>query len=451
MDNNTLPNSGNDSISQGLLRSDNGHDTNERRQHKSFKASNSRPSTSTLSFDELFGPKNFTRFYSILPTGESNLTKLNMFKVDKEIRNNIGICKKITEEYTNKSWTVEVRSREQGEKLMKMTKLLQEPITVKPHGQHNTSQGVITCTLLKGYSDAEIAEGLSEQGVTYCRRIIRNSKSEHPEPTATLILTFNTTEPPNRITIRTGLVEKVRLYIPLPRRCFKCHKYGHSGAKCRSTVSVCGRCGENENDDHKSKTCQQPIKCCHCNTAHLVSSKNCPRYLYEKEVLTIKTKEHLTFKEARDKVNATLPFPARTYANVTAEATRDTNQITAEKTNSSVDSNNNISEPLITQAIKRPLVAVAEPQDDESAKRKKENENKVNEKPNYILPYQITFDLNSDEDDMEIPNTPDDKQQPIRKDQTYSNIKQQEEKIWNIVRRKERGKGKSTPSASINR
>lgn len=403
-----------------------------------------------LNFDKLYGPKKFTRYYSILPNGTSNLTKLNMFKVDKEIRNHIGICEKITEDYANKSWTVEVNSKEQGEKLMNLRELVQEPITVKPHEQHNTCQGVITCSLLKGYSDVEIAEGLSEQGVTYCRRIIKNMRSEKPEKTATLILTFNSSELPNRITIRTGLIERVRPYIPLPKRCFKCHKYGHSGAKCRRPIAVCGRCGEDEADEHKTSTCQRPAKCCHCNTNHLVSSKSCPRYLYEKEVLTIKTKEHLTFREARDRINATLPFPPKTYASTAA--TKTPQQKSLNITNDEPDYNNNI-EPMATntQGSKR-VLQTNELQDTESVKRKKENTYIPNINKKYMLPYQISFDLLSDqEDDMEVTRPPDD-ETPLQLNETALNdsdkINQQKNQILETLRKMERDNRKDKDTST---
>ena len=54
-----------------------------------------------------------------------------------------------------------------------MTQLLMEPVIVTPHDQYNQSQGVITCAILKGYSDEDIVEGLSDYGVIGCRRIIK--------------------------------------------------------------------------------------------------------------------------------------------------------------------------------------------------------------------------------------------------------------------------------------
>lgn len=291
-----------------------------------------------LTFDQRYGPKNFTLYYSIKSTNGANLTKLNMFKVDKEIKTLIGTYEKISEDYANKCWTIEVTSERQGDKLKTMKQLISEPVTVTPHERYNSSQGVITCSLLKGCSDEDIVEGLAEHGVTACRRIIKNPKSDKPEPTTTLILTFNAASPPDRITIRTGLVERVRPYIPLPRRCFKCQKYGHSGAKCRKLVPVCTRCGGDVGEGHDPATCQLPISCVHCNEPHYVTSKTCPRYLMEKEVLTIKTKEHLTFSEARAKAILNIQ-PHASYASVVAKPTQTPNIPLNSKT--TTDDNNN--------------------------------------------------------------------------------------------------------------
>ena len=91
---------------------------------------NARPSA-TRTFDELYSYQDFVKFYTIKSTSDSNLTKLNMFKVDKTIRNLIGTCEKISEDFRNKSWTVQVRTKDQGAKLKEMTELVGEPISYR--------------------------------------------------------------------------------------------------------------------------------------------------------------------------------------------------------------------------------------------------------------------------------------------------------------------------------
>ena len=294
-----------------------------------------REMTNITNFETLFGQKNFTKYYSIKSNGEANLAKMNMFKVDKEITKYIGVCEKNTEDFQSKSWTVEVKTSEQGNKLLTMTNLLGETVEVTPHEYHNSSQGVITCALLKGYSDDDIVEGLGDRGVIGCRRIIRGPKSPHPEPTTTLILTFNTPNPPDRLVIRTGLTERVRLYIPLPRRCYNCQRYGHSGIKCRKPTPVCIRCGEDMEEGHNPENCLSPVNCPHCHEPHSVTSKTCKKYILEKEILAIKTKEHLTFAEARAKMNLTFGTTQTYSAAVTKP------RIPSDRRQHPVDYNNN--------------------------------------------------------------------------------------------------------------
>ena len=120
-----------------------------------------------------------------------------MFKVDKAVSNYIGPLENISEDFSNKTWTIEVRNEMQGRKLIEMNELMSEPIIVTPHEYRNQSKGVITCSILKGYEDCYIVEGLKDQGVTNCQRIVRHPNSNNPEPTTTLILTFNVPYLPN--------------------------------------------------------------------------------------------------------------------------------------------------------------------------------------------------------------------------------------------------------------
>ena len=64
-------------------------------------------------------------------------------------------------------------------------------------------------------------------------------------------------------------------------------------------VTICGRCGEICDDDHKPEYCNQPEKCYHCKGSHSTSYRNCQRFLMKKEILALKTKERLTFREAK--------------------------------------------------------------------------------------------------------------------------------------------------------
>ena len=392
-------------------------------------------------FDELYRPRNFIRFYSIKSKNEANLTRLNMFKVDRAISSYIGPFEKISEDYGNKTWTIEVRNETQGAKLKEMKELLSEQIEVTPHEHHNQSQGVITCAVLKGYEDSDITEGLKEQGVTNCKRIIRNPKSSNPEPTTTLILTFNVPYPPDRITIRTGLSERVRPYIPIPRRCFNCQKYGHSGAKCRKETPVCTRCGLDFDEEHKAETCDNPVNCIHCNQPHSVASKTCPKYLNEKEILTIKTKEHLTFAEARAKVNANKP--PKSYAKVTATGPKpsiNTHRL-------EIDGNNNQTQPNESKEIRSSSARRAKIRTHSSSTerhdREEHNKSRKIQKQKHSKPIQ--HHSQNDSNSMEVTVPPDpgvESLEPRARDYTPNTYNRKQNEIMNNRRKlsKEREK-----------
>ena len=263
----------------------------------------------------------FVKFYSVRSKASADLRKLNIFKVDQAVCNAIGEPARITEN-PDHSLTVEVKSRAQGQKLLSLTTLVREPVEVVPHQRYNQSQGVITCDLLKSYAEDDIADGLSHLGVTKVHRITKRSPSGTYDPTPTLVLTFNTSVPPDRIRIRAGLSERVRPYVPLPRRCYKCQQYGHVTKTCRKEQEICGRCGTACSETHATATCQRPFHCLHCDEPHSTSSKTCPRYIMEKEIIALKVKERLTFKEARHRVLAMFPAATRAFSSVVRSQAR---------------------------------------------------------------------------------------------------------------------------------
>ena len=251
-------------------------------------------------------PVTFNKFFTIKSPHGADLTRMNLLKADREIYNLLGEVERFNRDNENKLY-VEVKSAEQGHKLSALTKLVNETVEVTPHEQYNQSQGVITSDFLRDYSEEEIVDGLHYLGVRKAYRIKRRNKSGVLEPTTTLILTFNTSSPPDKVRIVTGLGERVRMDIPLPRRCYMCQNYGHVKKNCRREKEICGRCSKECDEHHTTKTCQSTSKCFHCGLPHYTGSKVCTRYTIEKEIIAIKVTEHLTFKEARRKVNARYP------------------------------------------------------------------------------------------------------------------------------------------------
>ncbi|GFT44752.1 uncharacterized protein TNCV_2845351 [Trichonephila clavipes] len=199
------------------------------------------------------------------------------------------------------------------------------PLIVTPHRSLNSCRGVISEPDLLCASEAEILEGLSDQGVTQVRRI-KIKKDSSLSPTKHLILTFNSPKLPS--TIKAGYLNcKIRPYIPNPLRCFKCQRFGHSQTSCRGQLT-CSRCAA---VGHFSTDCTLEPKCINCLQAHSADSKLCPKWKAEKQIQEIKTNKNITYIEARKLVAPpplTLTYSQAAKSSITSASTQTDENIT---------------------------------------------------------------------------------------------------------------------------
>ena len=306
-------------------------------------------------FDTLFScAPPFTRFYTLRSTNNADISKLNPFKVDRELRRRIDDPARISFN-TDKTITVEVKSAQLGQNLSALHTLLSEPITVSVHQRYNSSQGVISCSLIKDLSEEEIVDGLSDVGVIRAHCIKRRTPAGSYEPTATLVLTFNVSTPPDRIRLIAGLQDRVRPYVLLPKRCYRCQHYGHLTKNCRRQTAICGRCGSDSSDTHKPEECQRLVYCYHCHEPHATSARTCPRYLVEKEIIALTVKEHLSFREARRIVSENYIRPNATFASVARSERPDSRPPSRGAPGGSASGNS--LEPLVPRPTRGPLPA----------------------------------------------------------------------------------------------
>ena len=100
-----------------------------------------------ISNDIFDAPSTYVKFYSIVSSSNADLSKLNVFAVDREICEIIGEPARISPNQ-DKYQTVKVKNDAQGQKLLTMKTLVKERLTVQRHGRFNVSQGVITSSSL---------------------------------------------------------------------------------------------------------------------------------------------------------------------------------------------------------------------------------------------------------------------------------------------------------------
>lgn len=119
-------------------------------------------------------------------------------------------------------------------------------------------------------------------------------------PSLSVLLTLEEDKIPEKI--RIGYVSYiVRPYIPPPMRCFKCQRFGHIAAACKSKLR-CAKCG----GEHEYGKCERgvKIKCCNCGGEHSAAYKGCDAHKKAVQIQNVKVKEKLSYAEAIRKVKS---------------------------------------------------------------------------------------------------------------------------------------------------
>ncbi|XP_055951549.1 uncharacterized protein LOC129987612 [Argiope bruennichi] len=238
--------------------------------------------------------KPFDHFFVVQRVSDTkeNFHNVSPFLVEKAFVATIGDVSSIRK-LRSGDLLVEVSSRQQAQKILKLKALATIPITVSAHKSLNSSKGVITCGELYNVPIEIITKELSGQGVTQVRQITIRRNGELLN-TKHYILTFNSPKLPE--SIKAGYINlPVRPYIPNPLRCFQCQRFGHAKSSCRGTLT-CARCSEK---GHDSQQCAESEKCINCSGDHTAYSRLCP--------------------QARRKVTSQTPNPSNSYASVFAK------------------------------------------------------------------------------------------------------------------------------------
>ena len=248
-----------------------------------------------------YNDQNWPRFLVVKSCDDKSILKHNSFVVAKAIEGIAGKPKEVRALKHAGLLLIEVDRKHYAVNLLKAKLLHDIPVEISAHRTLNSAKGVFTCHNLDHMTDDEILKGLidSDQNVKDMNRIT-TFKDGIKVGTNTFVVTFSTTTLPDKIYISHYRVN-VRLFIPNPRRCTNCQQFNHTKNFCKNEA-VCGKCGQSGHDD---KACSSDAICVNCHGDHKASSKECPVWKKEKEIVHYKYTNNVSFPDARRKVEET--------------------------------------------------------------------------------------------------------------------------------------------------
>lgn len=144
--------------------------------------------------------------------------------------------------------------------------------------------------------DDLILEYLKNQNVSSIFRIQRRDEFGNNISTGSFIIQFIDENIPE--TLNVDFVEiKTFILENRPMRCTHCQLLGHTSKKCRSlNQKLCKLCHYSYDGNPQSHECNQQCKNCH--QFHNSSSKRCPKYIQQQQVIQYKEKYGVSHQEA---------------------------------------------------------------------------------------------------------------------------------------------------------
>ncbi|XP_067654465.1 uncharacterized protein [Haliotis asinina] len=240
--------------------------------------------------------------------------KLNPFAISKAISGICGEVKNVTR-LRSGSLLVECARRQQSLNLLSIKTFANIEVVVSVHRTLNSCRGIIRdrARCLADMSEEEIASELADQGISSVKRFTIKKEGLIVKPN-TYLLTFDRSSLPK--SIKAGYFNiGVDVYVPSPLRCYNCQHFGHGSQSCRNQ-SVCHRCG----DRHEGSDCEQEYKCANCNGPHSASSRSCPMYQRESQLMKIKCLNNISYLEAKKLLTPSTQTPPN--LNYSAAVTR---------------------------------------------------------------------------------------------------------------------------------
>lgn len=368
-------------------RSSDSRDRGGRRPNRQRRKLHETYQTNFSIFDNVV-PDEFIKFFTISSADGQNLAETDTILANRQIELALkGKPKKIIETRAG-HLSIEVCNKAQSDAIIKINKLNDITVTVTSDDRMNQTKGTIRYYNKPGYSTERIKKELEIFKVTDIYQM-ESKKDGKTEKLPTYILTFNTCNLPNEVSI--GWTKcPVRLYIPRPRRCFKCQAFGHGATNCRSkTGGICQNCAKPQHD----APCRNETKCSNCDEPHPASSRECFYYKFEQEILATQAKDHLSYPEAKRLVSTRYARPMTSYANVAS----------GRNTSAAVIPKRPILQPNRTHQFKRPNQPQQNQRSNKSRSPHKANDATASTSASPIKQQEVTSPRNNNSQPMTTP------------------------------------------------
>ena len=266
----------------------------------------------------VFECNSYEKYLTIELDSDRKIDELDIFDVHKEIVKRCGREPKIAPQ-NDGSLLIEASSPEESRKLLTLKSVSGLKAKCFPHPLFNQVRGVIQSRDLLKYSEERIQEKLENQKVVKVQRMHKKVNG-NLVPLPTLILTFDMVKLPS--TVKAAWLHfHVKPYVPTPKRCFHCQRFGHVLAKCRSKLKdlrgTCFNCGQTAHGE-----CNKTPFCVNCGEGHPSSSRKCDSFILEQEIQAVRAKEHISFLEAKQKVLAQCIRPGISFATVVSKSNK---------------------------------------------------------------------------------------------------------------------------------
>lgn len=253
--------------------------------------------------------RKYSRYFLVKFTEQSKRS-VNPYSLIEKIESITGSKPKNVTGSNRSSFTVEVQSAEQSEKILSLKEVEGIPCETILHPKFNFCEGLIYVHAFDVEDLEEFKSGLQENYNVDDVIPAKFIKPKNPETKAFLV-TFKQETLPYSLYIpgepRDTLVNK---FHNKPFMCKKCQQYGHSKKWCKNKKSVCKRCSTTE---HETVDCTALVPLClHCavnpeqpndqrspQSEHAIGSMECPRHKKEIELLDIQDKEKVNIMRAR--------------------------------------------------------------------------------------------------------------------------------------------------------